>query len=85
MYEKLISNYIKTMTIEDIKKFAVKKNISITDKDSITIYNFLKDNYKDLYYGNIKVIKDKLEGKIDNNLYIKLISLYNEERNKYLL
>ena len=51
MNEYLIKEYIKKLEIDDIKKFAKKKNISITDTDAIILYTYAKNHYQEIIDG----------------------------------
>ena len=45
----LIKNYVDKMTIEDVKNFAIKNNIFLSDKELDFTFSFIKRNYEALY------------------------------------
>lgn len=47
------------------------------------IYNFIKKYYNDLLEKNITVFK-YLKSEVNDEIYIKAFTLYNEYANKYL-
>ena len=48
MYDKLIEGYIQTLTENDVKDYVVKQGVAITDEEVKTVYQFVKNNYKEL-------------------------------------
>ena len=45
MYLKLIENYIKNLTLNDITIFALKNNIELNNQELDFIYKTLKNDY----------------------------------------
>ena len=70
------------MTLNDLKSFALEKNIKYTDDELIIIYNFIMYNYNDLLNQNIKVF-ESIRNKVSPNLYKELLTLYIKYK-KYL-
>lgn len=83
IYKELIKKNINNLTINHVKDFADKNNISYTDDELNTIYHFIMYYYQDLLDENIKVF-DIIKNKINPNLYKKLLNLYVEYKEKYL-
>lgn len=44
----IIENYVSKLTKEDIIKYANKNNLTLSNNELNFIYNFIKDNYKDV-------------------------------------
>lgn len=76
MYENIIKNYIDKLTKEDIINYSKKEGIFLNDSEINVIYDEIKNNWKQLYNGNTRVITN-LENKINNKAYNRLIDLYN--------
>ena len=83
MYKELAKRYIKNLTPNDIKKYASSINIDLNSQEVNIIFNFLLLNYEELLNKNDKVLL-KLKDKLSPNLYNTVISLYEENKNKYL-
>ena len=83
MYRELTKRYIKNLTPNDIKKYASSINIDLNSQEVNIIFNFLLLNYEELLNKNDKVLL-KLKDKLSPNLYNTVISLYEENKNKYL-
>ena len=58
--EYIIKEYLKKLTVNDIKKYAINKNISISDTDALILYNYSnRISYSVTLLGNLlEYIKD---------------------------
>ena len=81
--KELIKKYINILTPEDIKKYALKENIEVTQQEVTIIYNFIKNHYQELLDNDTSVFRI-LKIQIRPILFDKIISLYNENKTKYL-
>lgn len=84
MKEKLISEYVNRMTIDDVNNFALKNGIIIKDNEIKLIYDHIKTNWRTIVFGNPRGILDDLKSKLDNNSYQKIEALYVYFKNLYL-
>ena len=82
--EYLISEYIKKLEINDIKKFAKEKNISINDTDVVILYNYAKKYYQDFLNGNDTNLIKEIKEKINPITFKEVYKLYLEYKIKYL-
>ncbi len=83
MYKELAKKYIKRITPQDIKNYASSINITLTNQEVNIIFNFLLKYYEDLLNKNTTVF-NKLKPLIREDLYKQIITLYEENKNKYL-
>lgn len=83
MYKELIKSYIPKLTPKLIKEYGKKLNISLTDSETIILYQFIMKNYSEILEGN-ETSFIELKRKLNPNLYEQLLNLYNENKNKYL-
>lgn len=83
IYKELIKKYIPKLTTDDIKNYAKSKNISLTDSETLIIYNFIKTNYMEILNGNEEKLLS-LKKTLREDLYNTIINLYKENKNKYL-
>ena len=83
MYKELIKSYIPKLTPKLIKEYGKKLNISLTDSETIILYQFIMKNYSEFLEGN-ETSFIELKRKLNPNLYEQLLNLYNENKNKYL-
>ncbi len=83
IYKELVKKYINRLTPRDLEVFAKKNNITYTNDELITVYNFIMYNYNDLLNENIKVFEN-IRDKVNPVLYKKLLNLYIEYKQKYL-
>ena len=83
MYKELAKKYIKNLTPQDIKNYASSINIEVNNQEVNIIFNFLLNNYESLLDKKDYILK-QLQPKLRPDLYNKVISLYEENKNKYL-
>ena len=83
MYKELIKSYIPKLTPKLIKEYGKKLNISLTDSETIILYQFIMKNYSEILEGN-ETSFIELKNKLSPTLYTQLIKLYNENKTKYL-
>lgn len=74
----IVKNYISLMKKEDIKKFANKNNLSVTNSELDFVYTFIKENYE--YYLNNPSSLDlsKYKDKFSQENYEFLNNLINK-------
>lgn len=82
MYEKLIKEYLKKLTINDIDNFALKNNITLKYGENKIIYDFIKQRWMEVYTGNTKDAFSYLKKNISKETYDFIMKLYNEFVNK---
>ncbi len=83
MYKELIKKWIPNLTKKNIIDYAKKINISLSDSDANTLYQFIMKNYSEILEGNETSFKE-LKQKINPNLYQQLLKLYEQNKAKYL-
>ena len=83
MYKELIKSYIPKLTPRMIKDYGETINISLTDSETIILYQFIMKNYSEILDGN-ETSFIELKKKLSPTLYTQLIKLYNENKTKYL-
>ena len=84
MKERLISEYVNRMTLEDVNNFALKNGINLKDNEINLIYDHIKNNWHTIVFGNPRGILDDLKEKLDSTSYQKVESLYIYFKNRYL-
>ncbi len=81
---RVICEYIKKLSVDDIRKLALKQDIKLSDEEAIDVYNYIKNNYDKFFKGNINIddiINDaKLILSRDN--YDKVYLIYLRYRDK---
>ncbi len=83
MKERLISEYVNRMNINDVSKFATQNGISLNEKELNIIFNYIKKEYMTICFGNPRPILDDLKTKINPVSYQKIESLYIFFKEKY--
>ena len=84
MYEYLIGEYVKKVSVNDIINFGIKNNIQVSIDDAKTLQHYVVNNYKELISSNPNNILKEIKRKIDPITYDKAYKLFIMYRNKYL-
>lgn len=82
MYDFLIKKYVERLTKEDIKNYAVKEGIVLTDKENTIIYDYIKKYWRTFYYGNPRTQLDELKELLSEETYKKIENLYIDAKRK---
>ncbi len=83
MYDYLIGEYLKKLTVDEIITYAKKKEYYITYNDAIILLSYAKKYYKELLNGYPKEILEEIKGKINPITYKEAYKLYLEYKLKY--
>ena len=79
--KELIKKYLKKLTIANLRNYARKKDIYVSEPELIIIYNFIMKYQDDLLNKNDQVL-EILKDKINNPLYLYLSDLYQKNKDK---
>ncbi len=83
MYQKVLKNYISSLTVKDVEEVLKKYQLSYKQEEVIILYQFVKYHYQDLLEEKIEVFQE-LKNQINPNLYKQLLSYYIELKQKYI-
>ncbi len=79
----LIGQYVNKLTINNINDFALKNNINLNENELNILLNVAKNHYREVLNGNDLEVINYLKDNLSKDNYDKIISLYNEYKNKY--
>ncbi len=79
--KELIKKYLKRLTIANLRNYARKNDIYVSEPELIIIYNFILKYQDDLLNKNDQVL-EILKDKINNPLYLYLSDLYQKNKDK---
>ena len=82
MYQNLIRNYVSKLTHNDIYNFALKQNIKLENDEINIIYNYIKNDWETIVFGNPTKLFDEFKSKVNNNTYNKAMELFQKYKNK---
>ena len=74
----IIEKYISNLKKEDILKYANKNNISLTNKETIFIYDYIKTNYKKILNDPNLLDLNLIKNNTSDNTYNFILKLINE-------
>ncbi len=80
---QLIKNYISKMTKEDVRKFAEKNDICLSEEELDFTYRFVKKNYEALY-ANPNIDLSKYKNHYSEENYHKIMKLVSIYKSRYL-
>jgi len=78
----LVSEYIKRLTRDDVVSFANNQGVVLDDDELEIIYDYVKNKYKTVLYGNARSVLDELKEKVRPMTYQKIETLYLQFKNK---
>lgn len=79
--KELIKKYLNRLTIANLRNYARKNNIYVSEPELIIIYNFIMKYQDDLLNKNDQVL-EILKDKINNPLYLYISDLYQKNKDK---
>lgn len=77
MNKLIIYKYIDRIRKIDIMNYGIKEGIELNDEEINLIYFYIKNRYMD-FFNNPDDIFREIEGNVRNNVYSKIIELYNK-------
>ena len=80
--KSLIKNYIELLSIDKLKEFSLKNNISLTDNELNYLLNLVKNNYEDIIKDDTKYLED-VKNNINPTEFTKIKELYLYYKNRY--
>lgn len=83
MSEFLIKNYVSKLSLSEIDSFSKKQGLSLSQDELNLIYDYIKNDWHTIIYGNPRPILDSLKDKLDDFSYNKIEKLYVEFKEKY--
>ncbi|MBQ7031156.1 MAG: hypothetical protein IJN13_02135 [Bacilli bacterium] len=78
-----IERYINNMTKDDVNKFALSKNIELSENELTFTYEFIKKNYKNIL-GNPKLFDiERYKNNYSKENFSKITKVYQEYFQRY--
>lgn len=78
-----IERYINNMTKDDVNKFAISKNIELSENELTFTYEFIKKNYKNML-GNPKLFDiERYKNNYSKENFSKITKVYQEYFQRY--
>ena len=83
MYNKLIENYVSTLTEQEIKAYIEKEGATATDQEVAIIHRFIKQNYKALLAPDGMEVLKTIKPYLSITLYEEIAKKYITTKNKF--
>lgn len=78
MNKNLIKSYALNLKEEDVKKYALKENVSVTNEEASLFVNTVKENIDEILDGKALEVLDSIKNRINHEAYDKLIELFDK-------
>lgn len=78
----LIKNYVDKLTIDNLKEFALKNDINLSNSEFEYLLNLVKNNFDDILLNENKYLKE-VENNINSQAFIKVKELFLYYKNRY--
>ena len=72
----LINEYVNRLKVSDITYYAEKQGITLDKDQAKLIYDYIKNDYRTIIYGNPKDILNEIKFKVKPLTYNKIENLY---------
>ncbi len=82
MYEVLIKEYLKRLSLKDINDFANKNNMPLEKNEDKIIYDFIMNNWMEVYKGDANKALSKLKQQVSSKTFNNIMKLYNDFKDK---
>lgn len=78
----LIDEYVNRLKVSDITYYAEKQGITLDKDEAKLIYDYIKNDYRTIIYGNPKDILNEIKFKVKPLTYNKIENLYIQFKDK---
>lgn len=82
MYEVLIKEYLKRLSLKNINDFANKNGMPLKQGEDKIIYNFIMQNWQEVYKGDGLKTLGTLKEKVSDETYDAIIKMFNMYKDK---
>lgn len=79
----IIERFISKMTKEDIKNFAIKKDINLSEEELNFTFEFVKKNYKNMLTNPKLFNIDRYKNNYSKENFSKITKVYQEYSQRY--
>ena len=78
----LIKNYIEKLTIDNLKEFALRNDISLNESEFEYLLNIVKNNFEDILVNEDKYLKE-VQNNINPQAFVRVKELFLYYKNRY--
>lgn len=83
MYQALIKNYITNLTPIQVKQFATKNHVALTEEEANYLTHFVKMNWQTLLYGDPTSLFAEVKTHVSSEVYQAAYKGFQEAKVKY--
>lgn len=78
MYKELIKKYAKSLTPEQVKDYALKEGVEVSDEEASLFVSVIKTRLDEMLEGNALEVLNEYKSKLSTSSYNKLLELYDK-------
>lgn len=83
MYQALIKNYITNLTPIQVKQFATKNHVALTEEEANYFTKVIRENWETLLYRDPTPIFQDIKNHVRNEIYEQAVQGFQEAKKKY--
>lgn len=80
--KSLIKNYVDKLTIDNLREFAVKNDISLNQNELEYLLNLVQNNFEDILVNEDKYL-NLVQNNINSEAFVKVKELFLYYKNRY--
>lgn len=80
--KSLIKNYVDKLTIDNLREFAVKNDISLNQNELEYLLNLVQNNFEDILVNEDKYL-NLVQNNINTEAFVKVKELFLYYKNRY--
>lgn len=80
--EFVLKDIVNKLSEDDIRNFAFKEGICLTNDELKTIYVYIKNYWHIFFKGDATFLFEELKDKLEPKTYTKVVELYNKYKKK---
>lgn len=78
MYKELIKKYAKSLTPDQVKEYALKEGIEVSNEEASLFVNVVQTRLDEMLEGNALEVLNEYKSKLSTSSYNKLLELYDK-------
>lgn len=78
MYKELIKKYAKSLTPDQVKEYALKEGIEVSNEEASLFVNVVQTRLDEMLEGNALEVLNEYKSELSTSSYNKLLELYDK-------
>lgn len=78
MYKELIKKYAKSLTPDQVKEYALKEGVEVSNEEASLFVNVVQTRLDEMLEGNALEVLNEYKSELSTSSYNKLLELYDK-------